>query len=98
MLPSGTCYRNPSICPQSVTSLHPTQPVEIFRNDSTPYRTLASSHLLTSKQNITEIVPGEPIPRELNARGLAKYSNVGHIEGYISEMVQGTASGTINDW
>jgi len=26
-----------------------------------------------------------------------KYSDFGHVEGYISETVQGTASGTIND-
>jgi len=26
-----------------------------------------------------------------------KYSDAGHVEGYISEMVQDTASGTIND-
>jgi len=29
--------------------------------------------------------------RVLNARGVAKYSDVGHVEGYISETVQDTA-------
>jgi len=50
-------------------------------------------------QNFTDIIPGvgEPPPSELNARGVAKYSDVGHVEGYISETVQDTASGTIND-
>jgi len=33
----------------------------------------------------------------LNARGVAKYSDFGPVEGYISETVQETASGTIND-
>jgi len=28
---------------------------------------------------------------------VAKYSDVGHVEGYISETVQDTASGTINN-
>jgi len=35
-----------------------------------------------------EIVPGDPSIRELNARGVAKYSDFGTIEGYISETVQ----------
>ena len=48
-------------------------------------------------QNITEIVPGESLRQGLNARGVAKYSDVGHVESYISETVQDTASGTIND-
>jgi len=56
-----------------------------------------SSHPLTSLQNFIEIVLGEPVRRGLNARGVAKYSDVGHAEGYISETVQDTISGTIND-
>jgi len=44
------------------------------------------------------IVPGEPFIRELNARGEAKYSDVKHVEVYISETVQDTASGTIDDY
>jgi len=36
-----------------------------------------------------EIVPWEPLrPGELNPRGVAKYSDFGPIEGYISETVQ----------
>jgi len=38
----------------------------------------------------------EPLHRALNARGVAKYSNDGHVEGCISEKVQGTASDTNN--
>jgi len=61
------------------------------------YAILYPSHRLTSVQNFTEIVPGDPLRLGLNARGIAKYSVVGHVEGYISETVQDTASGTIND-
>jgi len=48
-------------------------------------------------QNFAEIVPVEPLRRGLNARRVAKYSDVGHVEGYISETVQDTASDTIID-
>jgi len=48
------------------------------------------SHQLTSMQNFTEIVRVESLYRGLNARGVAKYSVVGHVEGYISEAVQDT--------
>jgi len=51
----------------------------------------------TSMQNFKEIIPGEPHRRGLNARGVAKYSHFGPVEGYISETVQDTASSTIND-
>ena len=44
-----------------------------------------------------EIVQGEPIRRgELNPRGVAKYSDCGPIEGYVSETVQYTRYVTIN--
>jgi len=55
------------------------------------------SHPLTSIRNFTEIVPGNSHRQGLNARGVAKYNDVGHVEGYISETVQDTAWGTIND-
>jgi len=77
----------------SVTSVHPTQPVEILSNVSMQF----CSHLLTSLQNFTEIVPGEPLRRRLNASGVAKYSDVGHVKGYILETVQNTAWCPIND-
>jgi len=36
-----------------------------------------------------EIVPGEPLRQgELNPREVAKYSDFGPIEGYITETVQ----------
>ena len=83
-------YLSSQFCLSSVTFVHPTQPVEIFG-------ILYHSHPLTSVQNFMEIVPGEPFRRGLNIRGVAKYSNVGHVEDYISETVQDMTSGTIND-
>jgi len=77
--------------------VHPTQPVEIFSNVAMFYAILYPSHPLTSTQNFTEIVTEELHRRGLNARGVAKYSDVGHVESYISETVQDTASRTIND-
>ena len=53
------------------------------------------SNPLTFMQYFTEIIPGES--SGLNARGVAKYSDFGPVECYISETVQNTASGTIND-
>jgi len=39
---------------------------------------------LTSTENFTEIVPGEPLCQgELNTRGVAKYSDFGPIEIYL---------------
>ena len=61
------------------------------------YVILYPSHPLTSVQNFKEIVPGEPLCQGLNAKSVARYSDFGHVEGYISETVQDTASGTIND-
>jgi len=52
---------------------------------------------MTSVQNFVDIVPVQPRQWRLNARGVAKYSDVGHVEGYISQMVQDTASSRIND-
>ena len=47
-------------------------------------------HPLTCTENFMEIVPGEPLRRggELNPRGVAKYSDFGPIEGYVSETVE----------
>ena len=62
--------------------MHPTQPLEIFSNVFTLFYTPAS-HPLISVQNFTEIVPGKLLRRWLNARGVAKYSDVGHVDGYF---------------
>ena len=45
-------------------------------------------HPSTSSENFTEIVPGNPSAGKLNTRGVAKYSDFGPIDGYISETVQ----------
>ena len=42
------------------------------------------SHPLTYNENFT----GTPPPGELNTRGVAKYSDFGPIDDYISETVQ----------
>ena len=52
---------------------------------------------MTFMQTFTEIGPGEPLRRRWNASEVAKYSDVGHVEGYISETVRDTASRTINN-
>jgi len=46
-------------------------------------------------QNFTEIAPGKRFNRRLHAREVAKHTGVGRTEGYVSETVQDTASGTI---
>jgi len=56
-------------------------------------RHLYPSHPLTSMQNCTETVPSSGV----KYKGVAKYSDFGPVEGYISETVQDTASCTIND-
>jgi len=68
----------------SVTFVRRTQAVQIFRNISTALGTWP----LTFTENFTEIIPGEPSAGELNTRGVAKYSDFGPIDGYISETVQ----------
>ena len=45
-------------------------------------------------QNFTKMSQGIGTPP---SRVKSKYIDVGHVEGYISEMVQNTASGTVND-
>jgi len=61
------------------------------------YAILYPGYPLTSVQNFTEIVSRKPLRQGLNASGVAKYNNVGRVEGYISDMVQDTASNTIYD-
>jgi len=72
----------------SVTLVHPTQAVVIF---GIFYGIWYLGHPLTSTKNFTKIVVREPLcrPGELNTntRGVAKCSDFGPIEGYISETV-----------
>ena len=51
----------PSACRLSVTLVHSTQAVVIFRNISTAFWYL--DHPLTYTNNFTEIIPGEPLRR-----------------------------------
>ena len=91
LLANVNCCR-PSVCFSvclSVTFVRPTQAVQIFGNISTALYTLAI-RWHASTENFTKIVTGEltPPPGELNTRGVAKYSDFGPIDGYISEKVQ----------
>jgi len=76
----------PSVVCLSETFVHLTQSVEIFRNFSTPFGTMAV-HWHPPK-----ILPrssqGNPPSGELNARGVAKYSDIGLVERYIPETVK----------
>jgi len=58
-----------SVCLSSVTLVHPTQTVEIFKNVSSPFSTLATR---THSQKIYGDRPrGTPPSGELNTRGVA---------------------------
>jgi len=77
---------NPSVCRLSVTMVHATKAIEIFRNVSTLFGTLAiRRHPGKILQRSSQ---GKPSVKGLNARGVAKYSDFRPIEGYISETVQ----------
>jgi len=94
--PDVICYCRSVCCLSSVCNVHAPYSVGWdFRQCF--YAILYLSDLLTCIQNFTEIVPGDPLHRRSNARGIAEYSDIGHVEGYISEMVQDTASGTVTD-
>ena len=43
---------------------------------------------MTFTENFTQIVPGNPSVGGLNARGVAKYSDIWRFEGYILQTVQ----------
>jgi len=77
----GLCCRK-SVCLSSVTFVHPTRGWS-FRQYF--FAIVYLSHALTSVQNFMEIIPGGTPPSwALNARGVAKESDGGPIEGYIS--------------
>jgi len=70
-----------------VTFVRPTQPIEIFGNVSTPFATLAICDL--SVNILRRSFQGNPFVGEgVNAREVAKYSDFGRFEGYISETMQ----------
>ena len=88
-----------SVCLTSVVCLsvllvHPTQTVVIFGNISTAFGTLAIHwHPLKISRRSSQ---GNPSARELNTRGVVKYSDFGLIDGYISETVQDRRQVSIN--
>jgi len=75
----------PSVCLSSVMLVRPPQAVQIFRNISTAFGTLAI--LWHPRKILWRLSQGNP-SFELNPRGVAKYSDSEPIEGYISETVQ----------
>ena len=70
----------------SVTLVHPTQVVAIFGNISTALVRWPSVDI--HEKFYGDGPRGTPPLGELNTRGVAKYSDFGPIEGYISETVQ----------
>jgi len=78
--------RPPAVCLSSVMLVHPTQSVQIFGNISTALDTWPSTDIHWKFHG--DRPRGTPPPGELNTRGVAKYSDFGPIDGYISEMVQ----------
>jgi len=80
-------------CLSSVTLVHPAQAIEIFGNVSTPFGTLAIRDISVKILRRSYSSVGG---RELNTRGVAKYSDFGPIEGYISETVKDRSEVTIN--
>ena len=78
--------RRPSVCLSSVTFVHPIQPIEIFDNLFTPFGTLDICCL--RGKILRRSSKGNPSVGVLNRRGVAKYSDFGPMQDYISETVQ----------
>ena len=79
--------RRPSVCRlSSVTFVHPTQAIEIFRNVSTLFGTLAICD--PSVKILRRSSQGNPSVGGLNQRVVEKCSDFGPFQYYISEMVQ----------
>ena len=82
--PSGC--RLSSVCPSSVTLVHPTQTIGISA------MFYATWYLLAIHELCIKILPrssqGNPPSGELNTRGVAEHSDFGPIERYISETMQ----------
>jgi len=74
------------VCLSSVTRVHPTQPVEILRNVSSPFGTLGIR--CHSRKILRRSSQGNPPVGGLNAKRVVKYSDFAPIEGYISELMQ----------
>ena len=84
--------RRPSVCRlsacrlSSVTFVRPTQAIEIFGNVFTPFGTLAIRDLCV--KILRRSSQGNFSGGGLNRRGVAKYSDFGPFQGYISETMQ----------
>ena len=78
-------YMSSSVCLSSVMFVHPTQAIEIFGNVSTPWPPVDIQVKFYGDRPTPR---GTPPLGELNIRGVAKYSDFGPIERYISETVQ----------
>ena len=74
-----------SVC-LSVTFVRPTQAVQIFGNISMALGTFG--HPLTSTENFTDIVPGNPSAGRVKPKRGSQVSDFGPIDGCISETVQ----------
>ena len=76
------------VCMSYVTFVRPTQVIDIFGNVSTPCGNLAMHDLCTKilrrSSQESPLVGGGA----LNPRGVAKYNDFGHFEGYTSETMQ----------
>ena len=83
--PSVVC-RLSVVCLSSVTFVRPTQAIEIFGNVFTPFGTLANPDLCV--KILRRSPQGNPSGGGLNRRGVAKYSDFGPFQGYISETMQ----------
>ena len=79
--------RRPSVCRlSSVTFVRSTQAIEIFGNVFTPFGTLAIRDLCV--KILRRSSQGNASGGGLNRRGVAKYSDFGPFQGYISETMQ----------
>jgi len=74
------------VCLSVTTFVHPTQAIEIFGNFSSHLVRRSSADLYVKFYAYRR--RGTPPLVELNTRGVAKYSDFGPIERYISETVQ----------
>ena len=86
---SGSPYvvvRPSVVCLSSVTFVRPTQAIEIVGNVFTPFGTLAIRDLCV--KILWRSSQGNPSGGGLNRRGVAKYSDFGPFQGYISETMQ----------
>ena len=76
----------PSACLSVCRLVHPTQAVKIVGNISTALVPWSSDDI--QGKFYGDRPRGTPPSGELNTTGVAKYSDLGPIEGYISETVQ----------